>query len=222
MADVFISYSKGEPVPTKWLAAALEARGYTVWWDTNVLTGENFREKILRELANAKTVIVIWSKTSVNSEWVISEAELAKRSRKLVPVRTREIEHSDIPPPFGLLHTDLYDDLERIIRALHVLRVYPTLVSKGAIVAQEPRPKANPLASAASARDQRVKHPPPIDRNRQREMVSTELLQARAAGKEARAAAEEVQRNQQVDDLRAPGHGDHLFRLMVTALSDRR
>jgi TIR domain len=39
MADVFISYSKHDPEPTERLAAELERQGYSVWWDTSLLTG---------------------------------------------------------------------------------------------------------------------------------------------------------------------------------------
>jgi hypothetical protein len=33
MADIFISYSKQHPQPTRDLAAYLEQEGYSVWWD---------------------------------------------------------------------------------------------------------------------------------------------------------------------------------------------
>jgi hypothetical protein len=46
MADVFISYSQKDPEPTKALAADLEALGYTTWWDTSLLPGECFPDKI--------------------------------------------------------------------------------------------------------------------------------------------------------------------------------
>ncbi len=55
---IFISYSKAEPKPTQELAAFLTAQGYTVWWDTNLTSGEVFREVIDRELAAADAVIV--------------------------------------------------------------------------------------------------------------------------------------------------------------------
>jgi len=136
MADIFISYSKGEPGPTESLAAALRARGYTVWWDTNVLTGDNFRDVIVRELKEAAAVIVVWTKRSVRSEWVISEATRAKQMRKLIPIRTREIGLLDIPPPFDVLQTDFCDDMERILNALRAINASPsgapTLVSAAA------------------------------------------------------------------------------------------
>ena len=35
--DVFISYSKKSPSPTKRLADQLNGRGYNVWWDASLL-----------------------------------------------------------------------------------------------------------------------------------------------------------------------------------------
>jgi hypothetical protein len=68
---IFISYSKAEPKPTEELADFLTAQGYTVWWDTNLTSGEVFREVIDRELAAADAVIVIWTAHSVASNWVV-------------------------------------------------------------------------------------------------------------------------------------------------------
>jgi TIR domain len=41
MADVFISYSKQYVQLTRDLASDLEAKGLTVWWDTDLLAGSN-------------------------------------------------------------------------------------------------------------------------------------------------------------------------------------
>lgn len=82
------------------LSELLEANGYTVWWDTNLAGGEMFREMIASELAQARAVIAVWTKNSVTSVWVQSEAGRALGDRKLIPVRSSEIENNDIPPPF--------------------------------------------------------------------------------------------------------------------------
>src|SRR5262249_8539694 len=83
VADIFISYSKQHPQPPRDLAAYLEREGYSVWWDTNLLAGEIFREVIDRELNAAKAVIVIWTRESVRSDWVLAEADQADRHGKL-------------------------------------------------------------------------------------------------------------------------------------------
>lgn len=61
MADIFISYSKMDHDEARMLAAFLEAEGYSVWWDTNLISGEAFRKTIMTELGRARAAIVIWS-----------------------------------------------------------------------------------------------------------------------------------------------------------------
>jgi predicted nucleotide-binding protein len=86
MADVFISYSKSYVQITRDLAADLEAKGLTVWWDTDLLAGESFRQRIIQELQACKAAIVIWTPQSVISDYVISEAERARKAGKLIQV----------------------------------------------------------------------------------------------------------------------------------------
>jgi TIR domain len=118
MADIFISYSKIDRALTEALAENLEARGHSVWWDTSLLAGDTFREAILRELDAAKAAIVIWSPASVKSDWVVSEATRARAQGKLITVRSPDLNHRDIPPPFDVVHTVLLDERERIDAAI--------------------------------------------------------------------------------------------------------
>jgi hypothetical protein len=57
MADVFISYSK----PYVEITRDLAKEGVTVWWDTELLAGESFRQRIIQELHDCKAAIVIWT-----------------------------------------------------------------------------------------------------------------------------------------------------------------
>jgi TolB-like protein len=68
------------------LVQALEARGWSVWWDRTIPPGETWDSVIERALDTAGCVVVLWSKVSVASEWVRNEAEEAARRRILVPV----------------------------------------------------------------------------------------------------------------------------------------
>lgn len=68
------------------LARDLEAVGYTTWWDTSLLPGEEFQVEIMRELDTARAVIVIWTESSVNSRWVSAEALRADAQNKLITV----------------------------------------------------------------------------------------------------------------------------------------
>src|SRR5262249_10073325 len=92
MADIFISYSKPHVELTRDLASDLEAKGLTVWWDTDLLAGESFRQRIIQELHDCTAAIVIWTPQSVSSDYVISEAERARKAGKLIQIRTEEVE----------------------------------------------------------------------------------------------------------------------------------
>ena len=118
MADVFISYSKRDVTDARMLAALLEANGYTVWWDPHLMCGDRFREEIAEELGKARAVIAIWTKSSVASEWVQSEAGRAHRNQKLLPVRSSELEYDEIPPPFENVHTLRLNQTEQILAAV--------------------------------------------------------------------------------------------------------
>lgn len=91
MADVFISYKREDRVRIGPLARALEARGYTVWWDLELVAGQKWAKMIKAELDSAKCVIVAWTRASVAddqtyvSEWVENEADEALRRGVLVP-----------------------------------------------------------------------------------------------------------------------------------------
>jgi hypothetical protein len=127
MADVFISYSKQEAELTIDLAHELERRGYTTWWDTTLLPGEEFLERITAELYKARAVIVIWTQSSVASKWVQAEAQLAASQNKLITVRSQDLHPDRIPLPFNTRHADLITDREKIFAALLRYDLLPPL-----------------------------------------------------------------------------------------------
>jgi hypothetical protein len=102
MSDIFISYKREEQPLARKLADALESEGWTVWWDPNLRAGEHFDEVIEKALNEARCVIVIWSKLSVQSRYVRNEATYALENGKLVPVA---IETVDLPFRFKGVHT---------------------------------------------------------------------------------------------------------------------
>ena len=127
MADIFVSYAKADRSLALKLAAMLEAEGWNIWWDTSLTIGDDFRNEIMTELGRARAVMVIWTDTSVRSDWVRSEAGRAQADRKLIPVK---LEH-DLPPPFDVLHTENIGEEDKI---------------KAAIVAQLTKPAVEPTA----------------------------------------------------------------------------
>ena len=91
MADVFISYARQDRVVAKRLADALAAFGWEAWWDPSLLPGTRFRAEITRQLHDANCVVVLWSRSSVESDWVIDEAEDAKARGVLVQARIEDV-----------------------------------------------------------------------------------------------------------------------------------
>jgi TIR domain len=101
-SDIFISYKREEQAIARKLANALESEGWSVWWDPKLRAGEHFDDVIEKALNEAKCVIVMWSKLSVQSRYVRSEATYALDQDKLVPVR---IENANLPFRFRGVHT---------------------------------------------------------------------------------------------------------------------
>ena len=90
MSDIFISYFHHDRPHAEALARALEAEGLSVWWDRTIPAGCNFDQVIEEALNAAKVVMVLWSRGSVQSRWVLNEAEEAAARSILVPVFIEE------------------------------------------------------------------------------------------------------------------------------------
>ena len=89
--DVFVSYKAEDRARLRPLVAALEAEGFTVWWDTHIGGGAHWREDIQEHLDAAKCVIVVWSKRSVGIEgdFVRDEANRARKRGAYMPSSPR-------------------------------------------------------------------------------------------------------------------------------------
>jgi hypothetical protein len=83
MADVFISYRRQERQRVEALAQKLRAIGSDVWFDTRLASGDSFDEEIAKQIQGARTVLVAWTPGAVESDWVRSEAALARSAGKL-------------------------------------------------------------------------------------------------------------------------------------------
>jgi hypothetical protein len=85
MTDVFISYASEDRKQALALANALGACGWSIWWDRKIIAGQTFDQAIERELEMARSVVVLWSKASIASEWVKNEAAAAAERGVLIP-----------------------------------------------------------------------------------------------------------------------------------------
>lgn len=102
MSDIFISYKREEQPIAKKLADALDAQGWSIWWDPQLQAGEYFDDVIEEALVAAKCVVVLWSKRAVKSRFVKDEATYALEKGILVPA---QIEDVGLPFRFANIHT---------------------------------------------------------------------------------------------------------------------
>ena len=94
--DIFISYAREDVAWVRQLAAELEGAGYSVFWDRRIPAGQTWRSFVGKALTASRCVVVVWSETSIQSDWVIEEADAGKQRGVLVPVRMLPV-----LPPIG-------------------------------------------------------------------------------------------------------------------------
>jgi adenylate cyclase len=107
VADVFVSYARSDKARVAPLVAAIEAKGWSVWWDPEISPGQEFDDQIDAEINAAKAVLVVWTPTSVVSRWVRGEAREAAERGILVPVR---FEQARLPMDVRAIHTTDLDE----------------------------------------------------------------------------------------------------------------
>ena len=146
MSDIFMSYASEDRPRGEEFARALEGQGWTVFWDRTIPIGKTWRETIGRELSEARCVIVLWSKTSIDSSWVQEEADDARRRGVLVPVLIDKV-----MPPIGFRSVqaaDLADwDKKQTTQAFRRLRA-----DIAALVGSAPRPLRAEVPAGARRR----------------------------------------------------------------------
>jgi TolB-like protein len=99
---VFVSYARADKAKVVAVITGLTAAGYDVWWDGLIEAGEAFARTIEQRLNAVEVVIVAWSKTSVNSDWVRDEAAQGRDRKRLVAV---SLDGSEPPLGFRQYHS---------------------------------------------------------------------------------------------------------------------
>ena len=92
MADIFLSYAREDETRIEPLVAAFREQGWSVFWDRHIPAGQSWRSHIGQALRDAKCVVVVWSRHSVASRWVMEEAEEGQQRGNLVPVLLEAVE----------------------------------------------------------------------------------------------------------------------------------
>jgi formylglycine-generating enzyme required for sulfatase activity len=91
VSDVFLSYASADRPRVAPLVEALRERGWSVWWDRTIPPGKTWDQVIESALADARCVVVLWSRRSIESHWVLTEAEEARNRRILVPALLEDV-----------------------------------------------------------------------------------------------------------------------------------
>jgi Na+-transporting methylmalonyl-CoA/oxaloacetate decarboxylase gamma subunit len=102
MGYVFVSYGRADRPLASILIGFLQSQGCSVWWDNLIPEGKSFDREIEAALMGASCIVVLWSRNSVNSDWVRNEATIGHRRGVLVPVLMDE---SSPPIPFLLINS---------------------------------------------------------------------------------------------------------------------
>ncbi|HWA23481.1 MAG TPA: TIR domain-containing protein [Caulobacterales bacterium] len=158
MPDVFISYARSDRKRAEVIAEALEAAGFSTWWDSSIPP-----EILRQQLQAAHAVIVCWSRASAKLDSVLSEATQGYNQQKLVPVT---LQACDPPMPFNMVASaDLTQwrgeaDDEYWVDTLAEVR---RLVEKGQLLVSASPPPVEPKAAPARqpARARQTPPPPP-------------------------------------------------------------
>jgi len=152
MADVFVSYARSDKARVAPLVAAIEAKGWSVWWDPEIDAGQQFDDQIEAELKAARAVVVVWTPTSVASRWVRGEAREAADRGTLVPVR---FDGANLPMDVRAIHTtelDGWGDDPASPACQALLRALGTMIARqGPSSVSVAGPAPAPAPSAASA-----------------------------------------------------------------------
>ncbi|MGH8362391.1 MAG: TIR domain-containing protein [Gammaproteobacteria bacterium] len=150
MADVFVSYARTDKTRVAPLVAAIEATGWSVWWDPDINPGQEFDDQIDAEMAVAKAVVVVWTPTSVVSRWVRGEAREAAERGILVPVR---FEQARLPMDVRAIHTTDLDDWHEDPSsppAQECLRALAAMLGQTRTTAPAAHPTRSPEAAQAA------------------------------------------------------------------------
>jgi hypothetical protein len=120
MADIFISHIHEEAIPARGLRRYLghsELDSFLSSENWQIMLGERWFDKVLRELENAKIVILMLSPASVTRPWISFEAGWAWSKNKVtIPACYAGLKLGEMPRPYSELQgVDLEADYSTLI-----------------------------------------------------------------------------------------------------------
>jgi hypothetical protein len=104
MTDIFVSYDDKDRERARAVVRALERRGWSAFWDRSIPVGKTWWQVIGRALKRAPCVVVLWSRTAVESSWVYEEADDGRKRGILIPILIDPVE-----PPIGFRSVQFVD-----------------------------------------------------------------------------------------------------------------
>lgn len=117
MGPIFVSYSHRDRDLVTGVVDDLKSRGLDVWWDGDLSPGVAFARKIEKQIHDSQHVVVVWTRNSRESEWVYSEATLARQLAKFAQANAKGVSP---PLPFTAMHSIEFgrDDAEAKLKDL--------------------------------------------------------------------------------------------------------
>ncbi len=126
MADIFVSYAKEDLAAVDLLREDLEAKGFSVWSDTQLLPGHEWRTRLREEIDQSRALIVVWTSHSKNSTFVQEEVDRARSVDKpVIALRERGFKVEEVPLGFGSIQTHIISDRNAILKALDDFKIIP-------------------------------------------------------------------------------------------------
>ena len=111
--EIFISYARRDQERAEPLVSMLKEGGFSVWMDKgNIEAARLWSEQIVQAIKECRTLILLVSRNSLDSDNVLKEVMLASESeKKILPVY---LEPCDLPDRFryqlaGIQHIEFYD-----------------------------------------------------------------------------------------------------------------
>jgi hypothetical protein len=167
--DIFLSYAREDLPRVKPIVDALEARGWSVWWDRTIEPGQKWDRVIETALDEARCVIVLWSLFSAKSDWVRKEAAEGERRGILIPALVddvviplafRDIQAANLVGWAGAQPHAGFDELASAVAKKLPAGAQPARASAAAVAAAAPSTQR--VAEDRDARRAAASQPPPV------------------------------------------------------------
>ncbi len=98
MHDIFVSYARDDKPSVRKLVESFENEGWSVWWDDRIEIGVKYSRILDEALNQSRCVVVCWTGSALQSEYVKSEAHRGDARHLLVQIALEKVV---LPNPFS-------------------------------------------------------------------------------------------------------------------------